>query len=218
MLSNKRTTDPAVEPVTAEELDAHLRGDGVLASAEGPFLTELIQAAREYVEEYTRRALITQSYTLVLDAWPRIQNDIGWWDGVRQGSITQGDQRYVELPIGPLQSVTSINTYDQDNAATVFDASYYFEDTNASPGQVILNNGVVWPIFTRSRNGIEIVYVAGYGDAATDVPAPLRMAIKQLAAHWYENREYVKTQSDQNQAPSPLHVQSILKRYRVERL
>ncbi len=29
---------------------------------------------------------------------------------------------------------------------------------------------------------------AGYGDAATDVPEPLRQAIRLLTAHWYDNR------------------------------
>ena len=217
--SNKRTTDPTVEPVTVDELDTQLRGDGVLASEEGTFLTSLIQAAREYVEEFTHRALITQEYTMVLDNWPRVHGHVlGWWDGVREGSIVQDAQNYVELPIAPLISVTEVRTFNNDNTAVVFHDTNYFLDTIATPGQIILNTGIVWPTFTRSRNGIEIRYRAGYGDAATDVPAALRIAIKQLAAHWYENREFTKTQSDQNQAFSPLHVQSILNRWKVQRL
>jgi len=219
MHSNKRTTDPAVEPITADELDTHLRGDGVLAANEGDFLESVITAAREYVEEFTRRALITQSYTLVMDSWPSVKNEgLGWWDGVREGSISQDLQGHVELPMGPLQSITSVTTYAADNTSTVFDSSNYFIDSNQTPGQLVLNTGTVWPSFTRTRNGIEIVYVAGYGNNATDVPGALKMAVKQLAAHWYENREYTKTQSDQNQAPAPLHVQSILNRWKVKRL
>lgn len=220
MLSNKRTADPTVEPVTTEQLDSHLRGDGVLASEEGDLLDTLITAAREYVEEFTRRALITQSWTLVMDTWPGNSNGdgLGWWDGVREGSITMGAPNFVELPMGPLISITSVTTYDDDNTPTVFSSSNYFADTNATPGQIILNTGTVWPVFTRTRNGIEIEYVAGYGAAATDVPAPLRQAVKMIAAHWYENREFVKTQSDQNQAAAPLHAQSILNRYRVKKL
>jgi len=219
MYSNKRTTDPASEPVTKAELDAHLRGDGVLEANEADLLDSLILAAREYVEEFTRRALITQSWTLVMDAWPQAKGDnLGWWDGVREGSISSGTQGFVELPIGQLQSVTSVTTYDNDNSSTVFASSNYFLDTNATPGQLILNTGTVWPVFTRTRNGIEIEYVAGYGDNATDVPGALRQAVKQLAAHWYENRELVKTQSDQNQAMAPVHVQSILNRWKVQRL
>ena len=218
-MSNRRTTDPSIEPVTAEQLDAHLRGDGVLASEEGEFLNSLIESAREYIEEFTSRALITQTYTLVMDTWPTVKGgDLGWWDGVRQGSITMDQQSYVELPIAPLQSVTSVTTFDDDNSSSVFSSSNYFLDTITQPGQLILNTGTVWPIFTRTRRGIEIVYTAGYGTAATDVPGALKQAILQLATHWYENREFTKTQSDQNQAVAPLHVQSILNRWKVRKL
>ena len=218
MVSNKRTTDPAVEPVTVAEMDQFLRGDNVIESVDGSLIEGLIVAAREYVEEFTRRALITQTWTMYMDRWPQTQDPLGWWDGVREGSISSGDARSLTLPIGPLQSVTSVKTFDQDNSEALFDDANYFLNTTATPGEVILNTGVVWPPFTRTRNGIEVVYVAGYGDAATDVPASLRMAIKQLVTHWYENRELVKTQSDQNQAMSPVHVQSILNRYKVHRL
>ena len=218
-ISNRRTTDPAVEPVTVDQLDKHLRGDGVLASEDGDFLTSLIQSAREYVEEFTRRALITQSYTVVMDTWPPTQGGaLGWWDGVREGSIVMDQQNYLELPIAPLQSVTSVTTFDDDNSATVFDSNSYFLDTISQPGQLILNTGTVWPVFTRTRRGIEIVYVAGYGNAATDVPAALRQAILQLASHWYENRETVKPGVTEEPSLTPLHIQSILNRYKVQRL
>ena len=40
----------------------------------------------------------------------------------------------------------------------------------------------------RLALGIELDVVVGYGDAAVDVPEPLRQAIRLLIAHWYENR------------------------------
>ena len=218
MKSHSRTTDPSIEPVTATELDTFLRGDGELVAAESAFLDTLIEAAREYVELHTRRALITQTWTLQLDAWPHAKDDLGWWDGVREGPISSAPARSVELPMGPLQSVTSVETFDQDNNATTFASSNYYLDTFQTPGSILLNDGTVWPTFTRSQLGIKIVYVAGYGAAATDVPSNLKTAIKMLAGHWYENREFVKTQSDQNQAPAPLHVLSIINRYKVQRL
>lgn len=218
MLAHARTTDPATEPVTATELDTFLRGDGALEAAESDFLDSLIASAREYVERHTRRALINQTWTLMLDGWPASGDKMGWWDGVREGAMSMGQARSVELPMAPLVSVTSIKTFAQDNTETTFNSSNYYLNTLSTPGEIILNDGTVWPTFTRSRNGIEIVYVAGYGANATDVPSPLRTAVKQLAGHWYENREYVKTQSDQNQAPAPMHIAAILDRYVVKRL
>lgn len=219
MLSTKRTTEPSTEPVTEEQLEDYLRGDGNMVANEGSLLTDLIVSAREYVEQYTKRGLITQSWTMYMNSWISGVDDLGWWDGVKEGPITgSGDNNFVELPMAPLQSITSVKTFASDNSSTTFASTNYFEDTNSTPGRLILNTGSTWPSFTRNQNGIEIVYVVGYGDEATDVPSALRTAIKMLAVHWYENREMVKTQSDQNQAMAPLHVMSILNRYRVVRL
>ena len=56
------------------------------------------------------------------------------------------------------------------------------------PGRATLKRGAVWPVAMRANNAIEVVYVAGYGDAATDVPAPLKRAVKQLAGYLYAHR------------------------------
>jgi hypothetical protein len=217
-ISNVLTTAPTTEIATTAQMDTFLRGDGALDSVDSDLLTSLIQSAREYIELHTGRALITQTWTMFMDAFPKTEDSLGWWDGVRIGSITQGDARSFELPIGPLQSVTSISTFDNDNTETTFDADHYFLNTAQTPGEVILNTGATWPVFTRNRQGVKVVYVAGYGDLVTDVPSPLRTATKQLAAHWYENREFTKTQSDMNQAVAPVHLQSIINRYKVRKL
>ena len=43
----------------------------------------------------------------------------------------------------------------------------------------------------RALAGIEIDVEVGYGAAGSDVPEPLRQAIRLLIAHWYENRGLV---------------------------
>ena len=40
----------------------------------------------------------------------------------------------------------------------------------------------------RIAAGIELDVTVGFGDAAINVPEPLRQAIRLLVAHWYENR------------------------------
>ena len=47
-----------------------------------------------------------------------------------------------------------------------------------------------WDINRRHRAGT-LVYVAGYGDAASDVPEDIRLAILRLIADYYEFREGV---------------------------
>lgn len=213
-ISNHRTQEPTEEPVTLEEADNFLRGNGVLEEVDATLLQSMIFSAREYIELTIRQALITQTWEMFMDHFPQVKNDLGWWDGVRDGSIVQGQSSSFEIPIGPLQSVDSISTFDDLNQETVFDPSNYFLNTAKNPGEVILNMNSVWPVFTRHRNGVRVVYKAGFGDQSIDVPAPLRLATKMLITHWYENREYIKTQSDLNQSTAPLHVQSMINRYK----
>ena len=52
---------------------------------------------------------------------------------------------------------------------------------------ITLKRGQTWPVALRASNAIEIVYVAGYANAAA-VPAMKKRAVKQLAAFLYSNR------------------------------
>ena len=73
-----------------------------------------------------------------------------------------------------------------------------------------------WPKPGRTANGIEIAFVAGYGDAAADVPAPIRQAILLLVAHWHEHREPVEIGAAK--PPCPSTVSELLQPYRWVRL
>lgn len=203
-------TAPATEPVSVAELRTYLREP----SDQDAALTRLIKAAREYVEETCGLALISQTRELTLDAWPGGGDGLGWWDGVQDGAIGSNAPRYVELPRGPLISITSVKTYDNTNAATTWSASSYFADTGNRPGRLALLDGAVWPMPTRSASGIVIRYVAGYADAAA-VPNALCLAVLQIAAHWYENRELVTLDAANR---IPMQAGRILSRFRVVRL
>lgn len=218
--ANNRISGPAVEPMTAEQLDDFLRGEGVLESADSDLLGLLVTAAREHVERYISKALNTQTWKLTLDKLPgATERDLGWWDGVREGArVSTGGSRRIELPTGPLQSITSFTYYASDNTSAVFSSTKYFADTSGPVGRLILNTGQPWPVVTRDALGIEIEYVAGFGDNVSDIPADLRVAVRQLALHWYINREFTKDQSDLNQAVTPIHIQRILNMHKVRRL
>jgi len=60
-------TPPAEEPVTLTEAKNHLRVD---LSDDDSLISALIVAAREHAEAITRRAFITQTLKLSLDAFP----------------------------------------------------------------------------------------------------------------------------------------------------
>ena len=132
----------------------------------------LITTARQYMEETLGRAFITQTWELVLDDFPT--------------------EKYIELPLPPLASVTSITYYDVDDVPAIQAATEYYVDTYSEPGRIVLNDGESWPTTSlRPANGVIIRYICG-GTAAS-VPEPLCNAMMMLVGHLYENRELVVT-------------------------
>ena len=82
-----------------------------------------------------------------------------------------------------------IRYYDTDDTEATFSSDNYFADTKSEPGRIALNYGASWPSTTlRPVNGVCIIFVAGYGNAA-DVPQYIKNAMLLLIGHWYENRE-----------------------------
>jgi uncharacterized phiE125 gp8 family phage protein len=169
-MSTKLITEPAVEPVSLEDMQEHLRVETDGTNPDDDVITTLISVAREFVERFSNRALITQTWELALDAFP--------------------DCDYIALPYPPLQSVTSVKYYDTDETESTFSSDDYQVDTYSEPGRIVLAYGEVWPSETlRTANGVIVRYIAGFGDAASDVQSRYKQAIKLVAAHLYENRE-----------------------------
>lgn len=164
-----RVAGPDIEPVSVAEAKTHCRVD---ISNDDLLIANLITTAREYIEMICRprRALISQTWKLLLDKWPK--TDI------------------LELGVVPLLSVTSVAYTDDYASTTIWPASNYVVDTASEPGRLRLRTGVSWPSATlREVNGVEITFVAGYGASSMSVPEPFRQAILLLVGNWYENRE-----------------------------
>lgn len=170
---------PAIEPLTLATAKNHLRVD---LSDDDTLITTLITVARRVAERSTNRALITQTWELVRDYWPRVD--------------------YIELPRSPLQSVTSVIYTDTADAQHTLDTSIYLVDTDHEPGRVALKFAQIWPTTVlQTRNGIRIRFVAGYGGDASDVPGDITQAMLLLIGHWYENRETINIGNIVNEIP-----------------
>jgi uncharacterized phiE125 gp8 family phage protein len=182
------TAEPAVEPVTAAELRDTLRESS--AGLSDTQANDLIATARVYLEQITGLACITQEWLLALDHWPMPRGD--WWDGVRQLPISElysMGRPDLTLPRYPLQSVDAVTVYAENSASTSITVATVFDvDTRSRPGRMTLKHGQTWPIALRASNAIEIGYTAGFGNEAADVPAPIKRAIRSMAAHLYEHR------------------------------
>ena len=172
------TSGPALEPVSLAEAKAHLRVDHV---DEDVLIGSLITAARIHLETMLGLAFISQQWNLVLDRWP--------------------DGSNLPLPLSPVQSITGITIYDNNDTTSVITPSSYALDAMSQPARLIWRGSLVQPLVGRSYNGIEISFIAGFGANATDVPQPLRQAILLLVAHWYEHREPVGLANEVKEIP-----------------
>lgn len=158
---------PAEEPVSLAEARAFLRLD---SEAEDGLVSTLVAAARLHVESVTGRALVNQSWRLVLDAWPT--------DCV------------VTLPVSPLVSLTAITAYDEDGDDHPLPMAQFEAAAGVTPARLILPRTVAGMPVLRERFGIEVDYVAGFGEA-DDVPSDLKRGVLALVAHWFEHRDAV---------------------------
>jgi len=160
-MSSRVDVPPSVEPLSLAEVKQHLVIEHDEDDAQ---LMGLIQAAREQAEEFTARAFISQTRKLYLAAFPP----------------------EIELPYPPLQSVVSIEYQDDNGNPQTVAASDYEVDATATIGTVRPLDG--WPSTSRVYNGVVVTYVAGYGDAGGDVPAPIRHGLLVNIADLYEQR------------------------------
>jgi len=151
--------------------------------ADDDLVGALIAAARVAVETDIRRALIAQQWRAIVDILPR--------DGK------------VALPLAPALSVEAVRAIDSDGAATELDPNDYSFD--AADASVSIER--VSPL-----NAVAIDFTAGYGASGLDAPQPLRLAIRLLVTHWYENRSAVML--DTNAAATPLGYRELVAPYR----
>jgi len=180
---------PAQEPVTLAEAKAFLRLDD---SAEDGLVSTLITAARLHVEGITGRALMAQDWRVVLDAWP--------------------PDRSVRLPVTPLMSVTKITAYDGEGIGHEIPVAQFWPEN----GRLLLPLNVAGMPVLRERQGIEVDYRAGFGEATSDVPADLRQALLALVGYWFEHRDAVIVAGSGAVVPSGFH--RVIAPYRSVRL
>jgi uncharacterized phiE125 gp8 family phage protein len=163
-MSLQLVTPPSLEPVTLAEAKVHLKVD---TAGDDALIATLITAARARAEWHTGRAFVTQSWILWLDCWP-------------EGGI-------VDVPLPPLQSVSAVTAYARDGTPSTIDSSLTVVDTASAPGRIAFA-GFAPPMELRTLNAIAVAFTAGYGGAQSDVPAPVREAILEIAAGLYVDR------------------------------
>jgi uncharacterized phiE125 gp8 family phage protein len=179
-------TPPAAEPISLAESKHWLR---VEHDADDELIGSLVASARREVELATRRSLVTQTWRIVLNCWPRA------------GRIVS--------PVNPLRSVEAVRVFDESGTASALDPEGFVLNTASLPGVIaFMPANVMHP--GRVFAGIELDVSAGHGDA-DDVPGPLVQALRLLLAHRYEHRgdAFAAIPADVERLISPFRILSI---------
>lgn len=194
-----RTVDAAIEPLSLSDAKLHCYID---ITATDSIVTALINTARNWVEQYCLVSLITQSWKVTYD-----------YRDTREGEWIR--KRFIRLPQSPIQSITTVTTYDKDNNASVFDVSNY----RLSGDRIILNDDNCWPTNLRLFDSLQIDFKAGFGDTVDKVPTNIILAMKQLVASWYEQRgaitDDILAKTNMQMLPAPFGVTALLSKHRI---
>lgn len=158
---------PASEPITTTEAKLFLRVD---TSADDDLIASCVKAARRHFEGQTRRAIVEQTWDYTLPTWPA---------------------RAIELPIGPVMSVTSVNYLNSSgstvswSAGTSPDVASYDVTTDGPRAKIFPKYNQTWPVIRQHGNAITVRFVAGY----STVPEDIKQVIYLLTSHFYDIRE-----------------------------
>lgn len=162
-------TAPVIEPVTLEEVKDHLLIDDSTTAADNQ-LMRMIKTARQQIEYWTRRAILTQTWDYCLQTWPA--------------------GKFIAIPHGNLQSVSSVKWKDEDATETTLTETtdYLVEQNGTMCGRIVLPYATSWPSGTLyPSNPITVRYVCGWTTPEL-VPSTIKAAILMTVADAYENR------------------------------
>jgi len=167
----KVIAQPTEEPISIEDCRAHLEapvyGDSDIDPADSAMILGFLSSAREYCENFTGLIIARRTVEVALDSFPTGE---------------------IQLPFGPLVSVTSVIFGDGSDAETVDEADYVVDDYS-NPARLV--PVTTWPVVTEATNTVKIRCVAGYSDDSDGPPLPyaLKAAILLVLGHLYANRE-----------------------------
>ncbi len=189
MIRPTRITAPAEVPVSLAEAKAHLR---VEASDDDDMIEALVAGATSHLDGWSGilgRCLVEQEWKASFHCFRRV----------------------MRLPF-PDVTDASISYFDADDAEQSVGAANFSIKEDGQGTFIWFDEFWQAPTTFARPDAVQITFTAGYG-AASDVPQPIRQAIKLMIGHWFENREGVVLM---NQSPYelPMAVSALLTPYR----
>lgn len=166
-------TGPAQEPITIDDAKRHLR---ISQTQDDVTIRRMLQAAREAGEDYMNRGFFTQTWKFTLARW--------------------ADQ--IALPrAAPLQSVTTVQYYDSNNALQTLSTSIYDVDTTSRPGRITRASNQSWPALSADRHigRVVITYVVGFTSVDL-IPERWKQGIRIYLGLFDRNRDGLEVGGD----------------------
>jgi len=170
------TTPAAADPLEAADVRSHLHIDGTDHDTD---LTAMIAAATALAQDYLGQQLINATFEVI---------------GRRFPLASDHPDYAIELPVGPIQSITSIGYTDGNGDAQTVDADDYALLDDRDPPLIVPTYSVTWPWARPQLDAVTVTLVAGYGTAGSDVPEKILHAIKFMVAELFRNREATNAQ------------------------
>ena len=141
-------------PLDLSDADDHLRG---LYADDDAHLQRLVRAAAAYIEGDLGVAMLDTVYDETFASWDK-------WQKFRLGR-------------SPLESVTSVKYYDDDDSEQTWDSANYL--TTGVP-EIEVAPDISLPSVSTRQYPWTVRYTAGYGTSASDVPHTLQQAMRLI--------------------------------------
>lgn len=160
-------TDSTAVVVDVGEMKDHHR---IFHDMHDDLVDGYIKAATETLQEYAGRRFLEETWDVVLDEFPA--------------------DDWIELPIGKLASVTSLQYTDDDGVTQSVALGNLVEDKgdDHKRPRVYLAYNQSWPSVRGDYRGVKLRAKLGWANQAA-VPDAVKLAVKLLGSFFYEHPE-----------------------------
>jgi hypothetical protein len=206
-------TAPSSEPVSLVQAKNWLR---VSHTDDDDLITILITAAREACENFCSRSFAIKNYLQSMDAFPYYTDTVmsqmayppSYYALPMYSTTLWNYSQMIKLYMPPAIAVQGIDytATDGTNKTLLQDTDFLLDNVN-EPSRIFPKPGAMWPPCAYVPNAVRIRFTAGFGSPVVDpapvdgeiaqgagsqpMPGRVKVAMQQLLAGWYENRESI---------------------------